>query len=373
MHWPFCTAKCPYCDFNSHVAANIDQTHWAEAFDQELARYHHQVPERTVKSIFFGGGTPSLMEGETVRSLLRSIQSRWRVANDVEITLEANPSSADAGRFAAYRDAGVDRLSLGIQALNDTDLRRLGRLHDVAQGLRAVEMAQDIFARVSIDLIYARQHQSLAEWDRELARALGFGLGHLSLYQLTIEDGTAFGDRHRAGKLGGLPEGDLAADMYELTQQVCGERGLPAYEISNHAQPGSESRHNLNYWRGGDWLGVGPGAHGRLSIAGQRFATETRRAPSIWLKNVAGGSGEKSRDQLSQRDQTIEALMMGLRMAEGVELRRLEPQAWTVMAEGPVAELVDTGHLMRSGERLIATDKGRLVLNSVLRELCAGL
>jgi oxygen-independent coproporphyrinogen-3 oxidase len=301
VHWPFCQAKCPYCDFNSHVAARIDHARWREAYLKEIAVYAGLVPDRVLTSIFFGGGTPSLMEPETVAEVIAAARRAWPVANDLEVTLEANPTSVEAGRFAAYAEAGVSRVSLGIQALNDTDLQRLGRRHSVAEAIQAYEVARKFFNRTSFDLIYARQDQTLVDWRAELRLALDLAVDHLSLYQLTIEGGTAFGDRYAAGKLRGLPEEDLAADMYEATQDICGTAGLEGYEVSNHAKPGAESRHNLIYWRYGDYVGIGPGAHGRLTLNGQRHATEAWRAPGKWLDSVAKGLGESLRDPLVRR------------------------------------------------------------------------
>lgn len=372
VHWPFCQAKCPYCDFNSHVAARIDQARWRAAYAAELSRAAVELPGRVVRTVFFGGGTPSLMEPETVAAVLEAVRAAWPVANDLEVTLEANPSSVEAGRFAAYRAAGVDRISIGVQALNDADLRRLGRLHDVAQARAAVALAQGLFDRVSLDLIYARQDQTLADWAAELREALAMGVDHLSLYQLTVEEGTPFAARARAGGLRGLPDEDLAAEMYALTQETCAAAGLPAYEVSNHARLGAESRHNLLYWRSGDWLGVGPGAHGRLTLEGRRWATEAVRAPGDWLTRVERDDGSATeRVALSGRDAGEEALMMGLRLAEGVETGRIE-QLGLALNPNDINALCGDGVLeVRSG-RLRTTPGGRLVLNAVLRRLLAG-
>ena len=284
LHWPFCAAKCPYCDFNSHVAASIDQDRWAAAYLAEIGRLADETPGRVLNSIYFGGGTPSLMRADVVAAILNRAADRWTLANDVEITLEANPGSVEADRFAGYAAAGVNRVSLGVQALNDDDLRRLGRIHSADEALRALDVARATFGRVSFDLIYARQDQTLPDWQAELARALAMGPDHLSLYQLTIEPGTAFYARHQAGGLRGLPDEDLGADLYALTQEMTAAAGLPAYEVSNHAGPGGESRHNLIYWRAGDWGGLGPGAHGRLTLGGSRWATEAPLAPGAWLR-----------------------------------------------------------------------------------------
>ncbi|WP_090112362.1 radical SAM family heme chaperone HemW [Limimaricola pyoseonensis] len=370
LHWPFCQAKCPYCDFNSHVAAHIDQERWGRAYLAELDRLAGETDDRVLTSVFFGGGTPSLMDPSLVAAILDRITARWRLTNDFEVTLEANPTSIEAGRFAGYRSAGVNRVSMGMQALDDGDLRRLGRLHGVDEGLRAFDIARDAFERVSFDLIYARQDQTVAQWEAELKRAIGYAADHLSLYQLTVEDGTAFGDRLARGGLKGLPDEDRAAEMYEVTQQVTSAAGLPAYEISNHAAPGSESRHNLVYWRSGDWIGVGPGAHGRLDLNGTRWGTEAPKAPGKWLETVeAGQPGELPREAVSQVEAWEERLMMGLRLSEGVDLHGLAaPDAGF---EARVRGLEEMGMLRRERDRLFATAAGRPVLNAVLRELLA--
>lgn len=370
VHWPFCASKCPYCDFNSHVAARIDQRRWQAAYLAEIDRVAALTGPRVLNTVFFGGGTPSLMEPEVVAAILERARSRWTPANDIEVTLEANPGSVEAGRFRGYADAGVNRVSMGIQALNDADLKRLGRLHSAAEARAAFDIARAAFARVSFDLIYARQHQTRAEWRSELKTALGMAIDHLSLYQLTIEDGTAFGARQAAGGLRGLPEDDLAADMYLETQEVCAEAGMPAYEVSNHAAPGSESRHNLIYWRCGDYAGIGPGAHGRLTLAGRRRATETFRAPGDWLSRVErDGSGESAPETVERPEQATEYLMMALRLAEGLDLRRYATIAGCPPDSRRIRELSEMGLLRIKDDRLQATDGGRAVLNSVIREL----
>ncbi|HPE24354.1 radical SAM family heme chaperone HemW [Albidovulum sp.] len=370
VHWPFCASKCPYCDFNSHVAARIDQRRWQAAYLAEIDRVAALTGPRVLNTVFFGGGTPSLMEPEVVAAILERARSRWTPANDIEVTLEANPGSVEAGRFRGYADAGVNRVSMGIQALNDADLKRLGRLHSAAEARAAFDIARAAFARVSFDLIYARQHQTRAEWRSELKTALGMAIDHLSLYQLTIEDGTAFGARQAAGGLRGLPEDDLAADMYLETQEVCAEAGMPAYEVSNHAAPGSESRHNLIYWRCGDYAGIGPGAHGRLTLAGRRRATETFRAPGDWLSRVErDGSGESAPETVERPEQATEYLMMALRLAEGLDLRRYATIAGCPPDSRKIRELSEMGLLRIKDDRLQATDGGRAVLNSVIREL----
>ena len=368
VHWPFCAAKCPYCDFNSHVATQIDHGRWIVAYLSEIERYYAEVGPRVVRSVFFGGGTPSLMDPDTVGAVISAIRARWPMANDVEITLEANPGSVESGRFRAFRDAGVNRVSLGLQALNDPDLRRLGRIHTAAEGLAALEVARSTFNRVSFDLIYARQDQTLDDWRRELRQALALGPDHLSLYQLTVEPGTAFADRLVRGGLRGLPDEDRAADLWDMTQEMTAAAGLPAYETSNHAMPGAESVHNRIYWQSGDWLGIGPGAHGRLTLNGHRQATEAIRAPSVWLDAVEGhGSGESGRSTLDTLDRAEEFLMMGLRLTEGVSLAR-----WNRLSGGrllPVGQLQDDGLVQVTGDRLCLTPAGRPVLNAVLRAL----
>ncbi len=370
LHWPFCQAKCPYCDFNSHVSANIDQARWKAAYLAEIRRGAAETPDRMLTSVFFGGGTPSLMAPDTVAAIISEIRSHWPTANDLEITLEANPTSVEAARFKAYRDAGVNRVSIGIQALNDTDLKRLGRLHSVAEARRAFDLARDCFDRVSFDLIYARQDQTLSDWEIELRLALAMAADHLSLYQLTIEDGTAFGARFAAGNLRGLPTDDLGADMYDLTQDLCESAGFPAYEVSNHARDLAQSRHNLIYWRGGEYLGLGPGAHGRITHQGMRVATETEKAPTAWLKRVEqAGSGETVRDPLADEDRAVEYMMMSLRLSEGTDLQRYSTLSGKNLSEKSLKMLEDEGLVKIASDRLTATATGRRVLNGILREL----
>ncbi|WP_037314700.1 radical SAM family heme chaperone HemW [Ruegeria halocynthiae] len=369
VHWPFCEAKCPYCDFNSHVSRNINQKQWLNAYLSELRRAAAETPDRVLNTIFFGGGTPSLMDPGTVAAVINEARALWHPANDMEITLEANPGSVEAGRFAAYRDAGVNRISMGLQALNDDDLRRLGRIHTVSEARAAFDIARSCFDRVSFDLIYARQHQTLDAWRSELTEALSMAVDHLSLYQLTIEDGTAFGDRYAVGKLRGLPEDDNAADMYLATQDICEAHGLPAYEVSNHARPGAESQHNLIYWRYGDYVGIGPGAHGRITKDGRKYATETYLAPNTWLDAVSQGSGEKERSTLATQDQANEYLMMGLRVASGLDIDRFTALSDHPMSEDKLKHLNDIGMVEQTSSHLIATKDGRAVLNAVIREL----
>ena len=368
VHWPFCLAKCPYCDFNSHFAASIDQRRWAAAYVQEIGRVAAETPGRVLRSVFFGGGTPSLMQPETVAAVLDAAKAGWTFANDIEITLEANPTSVEAGRFRGYAAAGVNRLSMGVQALNDADLRALGRMHSAAEARAAFDIARAIFPRISFDLIYARQNQSVRDWAAELRAAIGMAVDHLSLYQLTIEPGTAFGARHAAGKLRGLPDEDLAADMWEVTQEVTAEAGLAGYEISNHAAPGSESRHNLIYWRQGDYAGIGPGAHGRLTLDGRRWATESPLAPGEWLAAVGRGSGESLREEIGSDDLRVERLMMGLRLTEGLPRERCPTDDSFISR---INGLVDDGLVWTTPARIGVTARGRPVLNAVLRALLA--
>lgn len=372
LHWPFCQSKCPYCDFNSHVAAKIDQQRWKRAYLAEIDRAAAETQGRVLQSVFFGGGTPSLMEPDLVAAILDRIRAAWPQTNDWEVTLEANPGSVEAGRFKGYAGAGVTRISMGIQALNDTDLRKLGRLHSVAEARAAFDVARKAFDRVSFDLIYARQDQSLASWRAELRDAIAMAADHLSLYQLTIEDGTAFGARFAMGGLKGLPDEDLSAEMYHLTQEICNEAGLPAYEVSNHAAPGKESRHNLIYWRGGDYVGIGPGAHGRLTLNGARWATETPRAPGEWLKRVeAGAPGELPRDLVPAAERALEYLMMGLRLTEGIDLTRYRTLANSSLNINKINGLVDIGMLSITPQGIAPTANGRMVLNAIIRELAA--
>jgi len=372
VHWPFCQAKCPYCDFNSHVVANVDQNRWVRAYLSEIERVGALTQGRVLQSVFFGGGTPSLMEGRTVDAILTKVRATWPCANTLEVTLEANPTSIEAGRFRDYRDAGVNRVSMGMQALNDSDLKALGRLHTTQEALAAFDIARYAFDRVSFDLIYARQGQSVDAWRTELETALALDPSHLSLYQLTIEDGTAFGDRYAAGKLRGLPDEDASADMYEVTQQVCEAAGLPAYEVSNHAKPDAECRHNRIYWQYGDYAGIGPGAHGRLTLNGVRTATEQIRAPGAWLAQVeTAGNGDNLRDVLSDADAETELLLMGLRLSDGVLIERL-PSFNTVGFQKNVSELKGLGLIDITDKHLVVTSKGRPILNAVLRQLLGG-
>jgi putative oxygen-independent coproporphyrinogen III oxidase len=371
VHWPFCQSKCPYCDFNSHVAGTIDEHRWASAFRADIIRTGTLIPARHVQTIYFGGGTPSLMSPDLVDTVLQTIRETWAMANDCEITLEANPGSIEAGRFRAYRQAGVNRISMGMQAMNDADLRRLGRLHSAKEAREAFDIAKDNFDRVSFDLIYARQDQSLEDWRKELAAALSLAANHLSLYQLTIEDKTVFGERFAKGQLRGLPGEDLSVAMYSLTQDMCDAAGFSAYEVSNHARPGDESRHNLLYWNGGDYAGIGPGAHGRLTIGGQRTATVSASAPGAWLSRMEqAGHALIEQTVLSPEDMAAEYLMMGLRVKDGISRTRF--RALGGMERPDVLnELVEMGMLHVSESNVRTSPDGRLVLNEVLRRLLA--
>jgi oxygen-independent coproporphyrinogen-3 oxidase len=368
VHWPFCAAKCPYCDFNSHVRRDVDQDRMRRALVSEVRATAAEVPGRTVDTVFFGGGTPSLMPPDTVAAVLEAVADGWDLVADAEVTLEANPTSVEADRFHGYRDAGVNRLSLGVQALDDGDLRALGRMHSVDEAMRAFELARTVFPRVSFDLIYARQGQSLAAWCAELEQALAMAIDHLSLYQLTIEAGTRFGDLAERGRLRDLPDAGLAADMYLATQDICGAAGMDAYEVSNHAGPGAESRHNLVYWRYGDFAGVGAGAHGRLTRDGIRRATTRPRDPAEWLTAAEAGRAPVA-DPVDGAEQAVEMAMMGLRLREGIDRERYSALAGHEMDPNAVTELVAMGLLAQDGTRLRATDTGRPVLDGILERL----
>ncbi|MEC9431826.1 MAG: radical SAM family heme chaperone HemW [Pseudomonadota bacterium] len=369
VHWPYCLAKCPYCDFNSHVARTVDQDAMRDGLLAQLRAAREMTGPRRAGSLFFGGGTPSLMPPATAAAVIEEADRLWGFAADAEITLEANPTSSEAGRFAGYASAGVNRVSMGAQALNDADLKRLGRMHTAAEARAAFDIARAAFGRVSFDLIYARQDQTPEAWEAELAEALAMAIDHLSLYQLTIEAGTRLGDLHDLGKLRGLPDDDRAADMYAITQALCEAAGMPAYEISNHARPGAESRHNLVYWRGGDYAGVGAGAHGRITRDGVRLATETPRAPAAWLKSAGRGAEGFATEPVADEDRAVEYLMMSLRLAEGAALDRYARLAGAGLEEARVADLEAQGLLLRGQGRLIATARGRALLDAVLRAL----
>lgn len=371
IHWPFCAAKCPYCDFNSHVRHQpVDQERFAEAFAREIATMRGRTGPRTVTSIFIGGGTPSLMKPETVGAVLDAVAANWTVPDGIEVTLEANPSSVEAERFRSYRAAGVNRVSLGVQALDDRDLKFLGRLHNVDEALHAIGLARDIFPRLSFDLIYARPGQTPEAWEAELEQAIGYAADHLSLYQLTIEEGTPFFALHAARKFE-VPDPDHAAELYALTQSVTAARGLPAYEISNHARPGAESRHNLTYWRYGEYVGVGPGAHGRFIEDGTRVVTVAERRPESWLGMVEqAGHGITGGESLTREEEADEFLLMGLRLVEGIDLVRYEKLAGRPLSSRRLAVLQEEGLVAPVGNsRLRATPEGMIVLDALVADL----
>ncbi len=373
IHWPFCLSKCPYCDFNSHVRREpIDEARFVRAFSAEIAATAARVPGRTVSTIFFGGGTPSLMQPATVGAILDAVGQHWRVAPDVEVTLEANPTSVEATRFRGYRSAGVNRVSLGVQALDDRVLTELGRLHTSREALDAVAIARSIFERYSFDLIYARPRQEPKDWAAELTRALGEAGEHLSLYQLTIEADTPFAALHAAGKLV-IPDDDLGRALYDTTQEICAAHGLPAYEISNHARPGGECRHNLVYWRGHEYAGIGPGAHGRLNLDSDRHATATEKRPEAWLMRVeANGHGLVTDDVLTREEMADEFLLMGLRLAEGIDTARYAALAGRTLDQARIAMLQEHGLIESTADgRLRVTLPGFPVLDAVVADLAA--
>ncbi|MCX5567650.1 MULTISPECIES: radical SAM family heme chaperone HemW [Kaistia] len=373
VHWPFCAAKCPYCDFNSHVRhQGVDQERFAKAFVTEIQTMAAKSPGKTVNSIFLGGGTPSLMDPKTVGTILDAIGAAWNVAPDAEVSMEANPSSVEAERFRGYRAAGVNRVSLGVQALNDVDLKALGRVHNVEEAMRAIDIARATFPRLSFDLIYARPGQTPDMWRAELLQALDRASDHLSLYQLTIEPGTMFEKLYAAGKLA-IPDEDTAATLFEITQEICDKHGRPAYEISNHAVPGGECRHNLVYWRYGEYAGIGPGAHGRLVIDGQRHATATTLLPETWLGRVESwGDGIETDEILTPEEAGDEMLLMGLRLTEGIDLRRYKAIAGRPLDPRRMADLIEHGMVEQLDEnRVRATRSGSFVLDAVVADLAA--
>ncbi len=373
VHWPFCLSKCPYCDFNSHVRhAKIDEQRYVRAFAAEIAATAARVPQRTVTSIFFGGGTPSLMQPATVGAILDTIGKHWPVAPDAEVTLEANPTSVEATRFKGYRAAGINRVSLGVQALDDDALKSLGRTHTAQEALAAVAIARDSFERYSFDLIYARQGQTPQAWAAELKRAIDEAGEHLSLYQLTVEPDTPFHALQAAGKLT-VPNEDSARLLYDTTQSVCAAAGLPAYEISNHARPGAECRHNLVYWRGHEYAGIGPGAHGRLDIDGERHATETERRPEAWLMRVESlGHGVVGDDTLLRSQMADEFLLMGLRLSEGIDPARYQRLAGRALDPRRIQILQQEGAIeLTPGGKLRVTQTGFPVLDAVVADLAA--
>ncbi|MCP4316797.1 MAG: coproporphyrinogen III oxidase [Hyphomicrobiales bacterium] len=373
VHWPFCAAKCPYCDFNSHVRREpVDQTRIVGAFQREIAQMRAMSGPREVTSVFFGGGTPSLMEPRTVDGILSAIGNAWHMPGGIEITLEVNPTSVEAERFRGYRAAGVNRVSLGVQSLNDSDLKTLGRLHTVAEALSAIELARNTFPRLSFDLIYARPGQTVESWEQELNRAIDHAADHLSLYQLTIEQGTPFYSLHRAGKLK-VPDVDLSADLYEVTQALTGKAGLPAYEVSNHAAPGAESRHNLTYWRYGDYVGLGAGAHGRLSGRNGKIGTINKRIPEQWLQQVESlGHGMETEERLDAGAQADELMLMGLRLREGMDLARWQGLSGRFVDADKESFLISHGLIERLGNsRLRCTPAGMMVLDAIVADLAA--
>ena len=375
IHWPFCLQKCPYCDFNSHVRERIDQARFGRALRRELAWEAARLGPRPLASIFFGGGTPSLMDPATTAALITDARTLFQPSDDLEVTLEANPTSVEAGRLAAFRDAGVNRISLGVQALDDAALRGLGRGHDAVQAVAALEMARALFPRISFDLIYARPNQTVAAWRSELRTALAIAADHLSLYQLTIEPATPFAALHRQGRLV-LPDEDTQATLYEATGEEAAQFGLHGYEISNYARPGSESRHNLAYWRYGDYAGIGPGAHGRVSLDGRLVATRRHRAPEPWAERVeTHGHGSTEEEVLPPRERAREMLLMGLRLTEGIDEARFAARTGlpfeAALDPGSLIDAVAGGYMERSGGRLRATDTGRLVLDAILRMIVA--
>ncbi len=373
VHWPFCLSKCPYCDFNSHVRhAAIDEERFARAFAREIATTADRIGPRQVSSIFLGGGTPSLMQPSTVAAILDAIARHWQVAPDAEVTLEANPTSVEATRFRGYRAAGVNRVSLGVQALDDTSLKALGRLHSAEEALNAVAIAKSAFDRYSFDLIYARPGQTAAMWEAELRYAIGEAAEHLSLYQLTIEPDTPFYSLHKAGKLPTPDEAEARA-LYDVTQSVCAELGLPAYEISNHARPGAECRHNLIYWRGQEYAGIGPGAHGRLDIGAVRYATATEKRPESWLMRVeATGHGLIADERLTSEERADEFLLMGLRLAEGIDPQRYQLLSGRPLDPSRIALLREEGAIAVDADgRLRVTQEGFPVLDAVVADLAA--
>lgn len=373
VHWPFCLSKCPYCDFNSHVRrAPVDEARYVEAFKVELAHRAKLTRGRTVGSIFFGGGTPSLMKPQTVEAILQAIADNWTIEKGAEITLEANPSSVEAERFRGYRAVGVNRVSLGVQALDDSDLRMLGRLHSAEEAMTALKVATSTFERVSFDLIYGRPAQSIERWRAELGQALALAPEHMSLYQLTIEPDTMFERLERAGKLV-MPSLDIQRDLWDVTQNMMGKAGMPAYEISNHAREGAESRHNLVYWRYGEYVGVGPGAHGRVMDRDGRRAQATEKHPEMWLTCVeTEGHGLVEDDALSIEEQGDEFLLMGLRLTEGIDPGRFHLLTGKPLASSRVAELIADGLVEYTREgRLRVSAEGFPVLDAVVADLAA--
>ena len=362
IHWPYCAAKCPYCDFNSHVAETIDHDHWRKTYERALGYYAEKLPGRQITSIYFGGGTPSLMQPATVAAIIDAVQKYWKIANNIEITHEANPTSVEMEKFQAFRAAGIGRVSLGVQALNDNDLQFLGRKHSAAQALQALDIAHQTFDRTSFDLIYARPGQTLKDWETELTRAADLAQDHLSLYQLTIERNTPFYMSHARGEFS-IPAEDLSADFYNLTQDILEAKNLPAYEVSNHARPGSQSRHNLMYWNYEDYIGIGPGAHGRLTLEGKKYATREHAAPQVWLERVGeSGHAHHPFEEITPQDQALEALMMGLRLTEGMNRAPVDK----ILDQKKLEEAQKQGWLTADKNRITLTREGTLRLNALI-------
>lgn len=377
VHWPFCVSKCPYCDFNSHVVDHVDHAEWREALLTELAFEASRTQGARLQSIFFGGGTPSLMHEDTAAAVIEAAHDAWPTDHDVEVTLEANPGTVDAQRFVAFRDAGVNRLSLGVQSLDDDQLAFLGRRHTAAEAMRAIALAGETFSRLSFDLIYARPGQTAAEWQGELQRALDVlndaGGAHVSLYQLTIEDNTPFKSAYARGDFV-LPDEDEGSDLFTLTHTLLSDAGLPAYEISNHARPGEACRHNVHVWNGGAYAGIGPGAHGRVSVNGDVHATARLKPPAMWLKRIAEqGHGSQRDEVVAPYDRALELVFTGLRLHDGLDLAQLEQRTgmkrFDVISKARLKNLEDDGALTYESGIIRATPRGRLVLNAVVTEL----
>ena len=370
IHWPFCAAKCPYCDFNSHVRERIDQVAWVEGYVRALEYYAERIPDKQVVSIFFGGGTPSLMHPETVERIIDTVQRLWRVANDIEITLEANPTSVEIDKFQGFRAAGVNRISLGVQAMNNTDLKFFGREHNTSEAMKAIDIARTCFDRYSFDLIYARPEQSLSEWEAELMGAVKHANGHMSLYQLTIERNTPFYMKHSRGEFS-VPDDVKGAEFFHLTQDIMEEAGMPAYEVSNHAAVGQECRHNMIYWNMADYIGVGAGAHGRFMMGTDKFASRDHSAPEIWLERVMENShGSHPFEKLTAEDRFFESMMMGLRLRDGISIARCEELSglkFTDMVEmRNLDTVIQEGWAMRNDDALWLSREGMLRLNALI-------
>jgi putative oxygen-independent coproporphyrinogen III oxidase len=370
IHWPFCQSKCPYCDFNSHVRTSIDHKEWTNAYIDCLTYWVQKIPKHQVCSIFFGGGTPSLMSEETVDKILNTISKLWKCNSNLEISLEANPTSVEAKKFKSFQESGVNRLSMGIQALNDIDLKRLGRLHTTKEAKEAFSTASNYFNRVSFDLMYGRQHQTLEDWEMELSSAISMSVGHLSLYQLTIEENTRFGDLFAKGKLRGLPKDEISVEFYNLTQNICELNNLPAYEISNHAKIGHECQHNLSYWNGLPFLGIGPGAHGRVDINAKRYQTEAPSNPERWLQNVKEEKMDLFNfESISNTEQAEEYIMMGIRLRDGIDLSQYSKLSRNKIKQPILNELVDSDLITIKEQKLKTTKTGKIVTDYIIRKL----